>query len=204
MLNGSVRKPCVAPGASKSKRTPRRSQSAVGSVSSPRRRMRERGEVTRKARDVDDVDRAEDAGGDDEVVDGLAVLVPAGLHALEGADDGAGIARVAVGVPAAHRGDLDGARQVPCPVAERHHGDAGIGDDVADAGVAVVAPVGGQHVAAGAPVVGIAPCGRRGRRWRRRRRSSCRGWSRGRRRGFRPSILRRRPGRSRRRRSGRR
>ena len=46
------------------------------------------------------------ARGDDEIVDRLAVLVPAGLHPLEGADDGAGIAGIAVGIPAGHGGDL--------------------------------------------------------------------------------------------------
>ena len=63
------------------------------------------------------------------------------LQALEGADNGAGIAGVTVGVPAGHGGDLGGAGQVALAIEDRHDGHAGIGNDVADARIAVIAPV---------------------------------------------------------------
>ena len=74
-------------------------------------------QLAAEAGDVDDVERPGDAGGDDAVIDRLAVMRGA-RPAMpgQGADDGAGIAGVAVGVPAAHGRDLDRARQVALAV----------------------------------------------------------------------------------------
>ena len=77
------------------------------------------------------------------------------LQAARNAQNGAHVARVAVRIPRAHGGDLDGTREVARAVAHSQRADAGVGDDVAHPAVAVIAPLGLQHRAAGAPVIGI-------------------------------------------------
>ena len=65
----------------------------------------------------------------------------------------ANIADIAVGVPAAHIGDLKGARKIACAVEQGKCDDARIGDDVDDAGIAVITKIGFEIGKSCVPVV---------------------------------------------------
>ena len=112
------------------------------------------------AGNIQNVQIAGNAGQHDLVVNGAAVALVNTLRAYGHAQNGAHVARVAVRVPAAHGGQFDGAGEVAPAIIQRQRAHARVGDDVAHAGILVIAPFCLQHGKTSPPVlriVAVAP-----------------------------------------------
>ena len=87
---------------------------------------------------VQNVQITADAGEHNAVVYGRAVMRGKAVRAAKHAQNRADIAGVAVRVPAAHGGDFNGAGKIAVAVAQRQRAYAGVGNNVAYAGVTIV------------------------------------------------------------------
>ena len=102
---------------------------------------------------VQNVQITADAGEHNAVVYGRAVMRGKAVRAAKHAQNRADIAGVAVRVPAAHGGDFNGAGKIAVAVAQRQRAYAGVGNNVAYAGVTIVAEIAAQHLVAIAEAV---------------------------------------------------
>ena len=120
----------------------------------PRQLVGQPGDVAGPVGDVGDVHVPQHAGADTQVVHRADPLLRVdGVNAAHDAHDGGHVAHVAVRVPAAHVADVQRIVKVAVAVdhSQGHH--CGIGDDVAHAGIAVVAEV-VMDIAEAVPPVG--------------------------------------------------
>ena len=112
-------------------------------------------EKTGRGGDIGDVARADDAGRYDGVVQRTAPVVGDAGQSDSNAHHRADVAHVAVGVPSAHVGDLDGTGEIAATVQQRQRDHCRVGNDGHYAQIAVVAPFALDVLTGGAPVVGM-------------------------------------------------
>ena len=118
----------------------------------PGNAVAQKGRLPAEGGDIQNVQVAGNAGADNGVVDGVQIFPGNTGNACGNTQDGAHVSGVAVRIPARHGGDLHGAVEFAFTVEQGHHAHTGVGDDVADSGVFVVAPVPEQQLHAVPPV----------------------------------------------------
>ncbi len=101
---------------------------------------------------IDEIEIAGHARERDKIVDRTAIALRYAAETAEHTEDRADVARVAVGIVAAHDGDLDAAAKLAFAVKHGEDTDPGVRHDVVSAGIVFVAELARDHLAAGAEI----------------------------------------------------
>ena len=112
----------------------------------------ERAELFRLVGKIDEIEISGHARERDNVVDRTAVALRHTVKTAEYAKDRADVARIAVGIVAAHNGDLDAAAKLSLAVEHGEDTDPGVRHDVISAGVCFLTELARDHRAAGTEI----------------------------------------------------
>ena len=112
----------------------------------------ERAELLCLVGKIDEIEIAGHARERDKIVDRTAIALRYAAETAEHTEDRADVARVAVGIVAAHDGDLDAAAKLALAVKHGEDTDPGVRHDVVSAGIFFVAELARDHLAAGAEI----------------------------------------------------
>ena len=112
----------------------------------------ERAELLCLVGKIDEIEIAGYARERDKIVDRTAIALRYAAETAEHTEDRADAARVAVGIVAAHDGDLDAAAKLALAVKHGEDTDPGVRNDMVSAGIFFVAELARDHLAAGAEI----------------------------------------------------